>query len=197
MAIKMTAGASDQPANRVTIHGVQLRRLAMNHDARGCFTELYSNAWGLPIEPVQWSLVTSSRKVLRGMHLHLRHDEYITVVQGHACIGLYDLRPDSPTRNVSSLIELDGNSLYGLCFPRGVLHGWYFHEDSIHLQAVSERYDDYHPEDNLGCRWSDAELNIPWPDRSPIVSERAASFPSLRELADSLWKKDGALERKS
>jgi dTDP-4-dehydrorhamnose 3,5-epimerase len=197
LATKTEDGASDQPADRVAIHGVQLRRLAMNRDARGCFTELYSNAWGLPIEPVQWSLVASSRKVLRGMHLHLRHDEYIVVVQGRACIGLYDLRPDSPTRGASSLIELDGNSLTGVCFPRGVLHGWYFYEDGVHLQAVSERYAAYHPEDNLGCLWSDAELNIPWPDRTPIVSERSASFPSLRELAESVWKKDRALDRKS
>ncbi len=194
MAVKITAGASDQPAHRVAIHGVQLRRLAMNRDARGCFTELYSNAWGLPIEPVQWSLVASRAKVLRGMHLHLRHDEYIVVVQGRACVGLYDLRRDSPTRGASALVELDGDALHALCFPRGVLHGWYFYEDGMHLQAVSESYDDYHPDDNLGCRWSDPELNIPWPDRSPIVSERAAAFPALRELVDSLGKKDGAFE---
>jgi len=179
------------------IHGVQLRRLTMNRDARGSFTEIFSNAWGLPIEAVQWSLVKSHRKVLRGMHVHLRHDEYFTVVQGRACVGLYDLRLDSPTKGAASLVEIDGDSLSFLCFPRGVLHGWYFYEDSLHLQAVSEHYSDYHPDDNLGCSWSDKELNIPWPDPSPIVSDRTVSFPSLKELAASVWKKDRALERKS
>ena len=184
-------------AHRNMIHGVQLRRLAMNHDARGCFTELFSEGWELPIDPVQWSLVASRRKVLRGMHLHLRHDEYFAVVRGRACVGFYDLRPDSPTRGLSSLIELDGDALHGLCFPRGVLHGWYFYKDSLHVQAVSECYEDYHPDDNLGCLWSDKELKIPWPDPSPIISDRAASFPNLQELAASLRKKDGARERKS
>jgi dTDP-4-dehydrorhamnose 3,5-epimerase len=164
----------------------------MNHDERGCFTELFSDGWELPIDPVQWSFVASRRKVLRGMHLHLRHDEYITVVRGRACVGIYDLRPDSPTAGGSSLIQLDAASLHCLCFPRGVLHGWYFYEDSFHLQAVSEAYDDYQADDNRGCLWSDKELKIPWPDPSPIVSARAAGFPLLRELAGSIWKKDGA-----
>ena len=196
MAIKIELTTPDDSTGPAAIHGVRLRRLTMNRDERGSFTELFSEGWELPIDPVQWSLVASRRKVLRGMHLHLRHDEYFAVVRGRACVGLYHLRPDSPTAGGSSLSELNAASLHCLCFPRGVLHGWYFYEDSLHLQAVSESYQDYHPDDNLGCLWFDKELKIPWPDPAPIVSARAASFPTLRELVDSLGKKDGALERK-
>jgi len=83
------------------IEGVQCRPLKMNHDSRGCFTEVFSQNWGLPMEPVQWSVVTSQPKVLRGIYLHLRHDEYILVIRGRACVGLYDLRPDSQTMGTS------------------------------------------------------------------------------------------------
>ena len=165
-----------------TLHGLELRPLTMNRDARGAFTEIFCDSWQLPIAPVQWSLVTSKARVLRGMHLHVRHDEYITVIQGRACVGLYDMRPDSPTVGQSALIELDGQAQCCLAFPRGILHGWYFHEDSVHLQAVSESYEDYGPDDNRGCLWSDPELNIAWPDASPTLSPRAAAFPTLAQL---------------
>jgi len=135
---------------------------------------------------VQWSVVSSAARVLRGVYLHQRHDEYLCVVQGHASVGLRDLRPGSPTVGTWSFIELYGQDLMALCFPRGIAHGWYFHEASMHLQAVSESYDDYHADDNLGCHWADPELEIPWPDRSPILSARSESLGTLRELLSAL-----------
>ena len=179
------------------IDGVQCRPLTINRDSRGCFTEVFCQNWGLQIEPLQWSVVSSHPKVLRGMHFHRRHDEYITIIRGRACVGLYDLRPDSRTRGVSSLIGLEEKNLSCLSFPAGILHGWYFYEASIHLQAVSECYDDYCIDDNLGCHWSDPGLGIAWPDRSPIISPRAASFPPLRELLHALGRKELACEQNS
>jgi dTDP-4-dehydrorhamnose 3,5-epimerase len=102
-------------------------------------------------------------------------------VSGHASVGLRDARPDSPTFGVWSLFELRGSSPAALTFPQGILHGWYFHEPTFHLQAVSEAYVDYHPDDNIGVRWDDPDLEIPWPDRDPVVSERAAGFGTLHE----------------
>ena len=172
------------------IDGVMCRSLEMNHDSRGCFTEVFSRNWGLPIEPVQWSIVASRPKVLRGMHFHRRHDEYIIIVRGRACVGLYDLRPDSPTMGVSSLIELDETKLTCLSFPGGILHGWYFYEESIHLQGVSECYKDYCLDDNFGCHWADPALRIAWPDSTPVLSARSASFPTLNELVQLLGMKE-------
>src|SRR4030095_13252685 len=80
-----------------TIHGVEFRRLKMNHDFRGCFTEVFQEYWKTCIKPVQWSVVHSHRKVFRGLYLHRRHDEYISVITGHASVGLRDIRPWSPT----------------------------------------------------------------------------------------------------
>ena len=164
------------------IQGVVRRRLTVNHDDRGSFTEVFCDNWDLPIAPVQWSIVTSRPRTLRGMHLHLRHDEYISVLRGRACVGLYDLRQDSPTEGRSMLIELDGETPTCLSFPRGILHGWYFYGNGMHLQSVSEEYSSYGPDDNNGCLWSDPALGIEWPDAEPILSDRAAAFPTLTEL---------------
>lgn len=176
-------------ARETAIAGVVLHPLAVNPDERGSFTEFFCDSWGLPIAPRQWSVVTSRARALRGMHLHLNHDELLTVLKGRATVGLHDLRKASPTSGRSATIALDGASPACLVFPRGVLHGWYFHQDSIHVQAVSEEYAIYHPHDNLGCHWADPALNIPWPDRAPIISARAAGLPRLADLKKAVQHK--------
>jgi dTDP-4-dehydrorhamnose 3,5-epimerase len=164
------------------IAGARVRPLDVERDARGSFTEIFYDSWDTGIDPSQWSVVRSARGVLRGMHLHRRHDEYFLVISGRASVGLKDLRPGSPTESVSSLYELDGDHPACLSFPRGILHGWYFHQETIHIQAVSETYSAYGGDDNLGCHWSDPALGIPWPEQPKLVAERAASFPPLAVL---------------
>ncbi len=151
-------------------------------DARGSFTEVFQDNWNSVINPVQWSMVKSEEGVLRGMHYHRRHDEYFCLIQGSCYLGLKDLRPESSTYLKSSLYYLTASDLKALIFPRGVVHGWYFIEPSLHLQAVSESYEGYGDEDNFGCRWDDPQLGIPWPFESAIISERANSFGSLDDL---------------
>jgi dTDP-4-dehydrorhamnose 3,5-epimerase len=72
------------------ISGVQLRPLKMNHDARGCFIEVFQKHWGTCIDPVQWSIVHSRPNVFRGVHLHRRHDEYVAPITGRMTVGLRD-----------------------------------------------------------------------------------------------------------
>jgi dTDP-4-dehydrorhamnose 3,5-epimerase len=176
------------------LHGVRLLPLVPHRDQRGSFTEIFQNDWGLEISPVQWSFVSSKAGVLRGMYLHLRHDEIIIVVRGRASVGLYDLRPDSPTRDQSALFELCEEEPAVLSFNRGIVHGWYFHESSLHLQAVSESYQEYQDDDNLGCHWADPDLGIPWPQRSCILSERSVNLSSLATLKANLKLDQSAFE---
>ena len=180
----------------IGLEGVEIRHLDVNQDPRGSFTEFFCKEWGLGIAPTQWSVVRSVARSLRGMYFHARHDEYFCVLQGRACVGLYDLRKDSTTQGQHSLIELEDERLTCLVFPRGIVHGWYFYEPSIHLQAVSESYVSYRHDDNLTCSWADLDLGIPWPDPDPLLSERAASAGSLKELAEKIESGGGALTAK-
>ncbi len=164
------------------LNAVELRPLNEARDERGTFTETFADQWGMGIAPTQWSLVRSESHVLRGLHIHQRHDEYFCLIQGHCLVGLYDARSTSPTYQQSALYELAGTDLKALIFPAGLLHGWYFYTPSTHIQAVSECYAEYAHDDNLGCRWDDPALNIPWGISDPILSERAASFPPLSAL---------------
>jgi dTDP-4-dehydrorhamnose 3,5-epimerase len=53
----------------------------------------------------------------------------------------------------------------------------------MQLYAVSEYWD---TADELGCHWSDPGLGIAWPVTAPILSERDAALPPLKDLIDAV-----------
>lgn len=164
------------------IDGVDFIKTKENKDHRGSFTEVFQQHWKTCLDPVQWSVVKSKAEVFRGMHLHLRHDEYFSLLSGHCYVALKDVREESPTNGEFSLYELHEDDMAALIFPKGLLHGWYFIEDSLHIQAVSEAYVDYHADDNWGVYWDAEDLGIPWPFKKATVSARAQDFCTEAEL---------------
>ncbi|MFT4050105.1 MAG: dTDP-4-dehydrorhamnose 3,5-epimerase [Solirubrobacterales bacterium] len=164
-------------------HGVELRELTPHADDRGVFTELYREEWGVGADPIQWNAVRSKAGVLRGVHVHPVHDDYLTVPIGRVLFGLCDLRPDSPTYRLSTTVEIAEDSQKSLMIPHGVAHGFYFVEDSIHVYAVSHYWN---LADELGCRWDDPALGIEWSDPSPQISQRDADLQTLSELIEEL-----------
>ena len=159
--------------------GVQLRPLTMHADDRGVFTEVFRRDWDTGIDPVQWNLVRSQAGVLRGVHVHPRHTDYLMIVAGVATIGLRDLRNGSPTEGIAATLTVDGERLAGLTIPPGVAHGFLFHEPVLHVYAVSEYWD---TDDELACHWSDPGLGIEWPMAPSAVSPRDATAGSLSEM---------------
>ena len=165
-------------------NGVELHQLEPHADSRGVFTELFRDSWGLPVAPVQWNAVRSEANVLRGVHAHWQHADYLTVAVGSASIGLHDLREGSPTEGSGYFVQLDAAAPAALAIPPGVAHGFYFHEPSLHVYAVSHEWD---PADELGCRWDDHALDIAWPCSEPLISERDRELGPLSALRDA-WR---------
>jgi dTDP-4-dehydrorhamnose 3,5-epimerase len=163
--------------------GVRLRPLDPHEDERGVFMELHRLEWETGVEPVQWNVVRSAAGVLRGVHVHPRHDDYLVIFSGRATVGLCDLREGAPAGGRACCVELDGGSPSAITIPHGVAHGFYFHEPSLHIYAVSHYW---HSSDELGCHWEDPELGIPWPMRDARVSARDAALPSLAGLRPAL-----------
>ena len=159
--------------------GVGLRSLTMHSDPRGSFSEIFRAEWGVGVAPLQWNFVRSEPGVLRGVHVHLRHSDYLIIAQGRASVGLKDLRRGSPTEGLPALLSLSGAELQAVTIPPGVAHGFYFHEPSLHIYAVSHYWDDA---DELGCHWADPALEIPWPMDEVSLSDRDDHLPPLAEL---------------
>jgi dTDP-4-dehydrorhamnose 3,5-epimerase len=167
----------------IAIAGVSLSTLPTFRDERGSLTELFRNGESAMLLPQQWNLVHSEVNTLRGVHVHLQHDDYLVVLSGELRLGLHDIRPRSPTRGASALIALQGPASLGALVPQGVLHGFYFPEPTTYVYGLSQGWS---PRDDLGCRWDDPALGIAWPATDPILSERDRSAGSLAALIEKL-----------
>ncbi len=161
------------------LHGVRFTPLMMHRDDRGTFTEIFRDEWDSGVRPCQWNATMSRPNVLRGVHVHRKHHDYLVVVSGRMSVGLFDMRRASPTRGSSRLIQFSGERLTGVSIPAGVAHGFYAHEPTLHIYGVDAYYD---PSDELGCHWADPRLGIDWPCDDPELSERDRRAGSLAEL---------------
>ena len=162
---------------------VRLLDLQPHADGRGRLTEIFRCEWNLPADPIQWNLVSSEAGVLRGVHVHPRHDDYLLLAAGSAVIGLRDLRDDSPTNGRAMEVTFTAAHPQAIFSPHGVAHGFYFPEPSIHIYSVTSYWAH---DDELGCHWSDPELGIHFPCDNPMISPRDAGLPALAELLDQL-----------
>lgn len=162
--------------------GARLYPLKMHMDERGCFTELFRQSW-VNDSFIQWNVVRSVVGTLRGVHVHINHSDYLTVLQGKMSIGLYDLRKNSSTYGEASLVELTEEKLAAIFIPNGVAHGFYTHTTGLFVYGVTHYWDST---DELGCHWNDPELQIPWPEVPTLVSERDKYAHSLAELKNQL-----------
>jgi dTDP-4-dehydrorhamnose 3,5-epimerase len=165
------------------IAGVRVRQLVPHADARGSLTELFRDEWGAGIRPIQWNVSHSAANVLRGVHVHPRHTDYLVLIRGRASVGLRDLRPGSPTEGTVMLFDMTGERPTALTLPPGVAHGFLVHEPSSHVYAVSDYWD---PADELRCHWADPALQIPWPISEVLLSDHDATAPPLAELLDQI-----------
>ena len=162
-------------------NGVLLTPLALKPDSRGSLTEIFRQSWETGISPVQWNAVHSASHVMRGFHLHSRHSDYLLLLSGRMLLALRDLRPDSSTHGLSIVLDLKGSSPAAVTIPPGVGHAFYFPEPSFHIYAVDEYW---HQEDELGCRWDDETLELPWSIKEPLLSERDEKAGTCKQMVD-------------
>lgn len=180
LAAMAVAGPS---ASDELLAGTRLRPLLAHRDGRGMVAEFYRGEWNAPVGVAQWTLTVSEAGVLRGVHVHLRHHDYLVVLDGHCSVGLHDLRPGAPSAGRSVVVEMRGEEPAALTIPPGVIHGLYMHTRTVYALGLSEYYD---PEDELGCHWRDPDLGIDWPVAEARLSARDATLPPLRAIRASI-----------
>ena len=71
--------------------GAALRQLEMHSDERGVLTEMYRVGWAQGFDPVQWNVVSSNAGVLRGVHVHATHSDYLIIIKGPASLRFVSL----------------------------------------------------------------------------------------------------------
>jgi len=159
---------------------VRIVELVDHTDARGVFRELFRNAWAPSDPPVQWNMAWSKPNVLRGVHAHPAHVDYLTMASGEMLLGLHDFRPAAPTFGLSAMLRLQAEDPHLIELPPGVGHGFYFAVAAVHVYGVSKPFTG---PDAFSCRWDEPDLKLPWPCDAPILSERDRTSGPYRDLA--------------
>lgn len=171
---------------KVLLDGVGIIPIKMNIDNRGLLAEVYRKEWNIGCETLQWNAFYSCKNAFRGMRVHSLRIDYVMLIRGSMSLYLHDIRQDSKTKNISTTVHLNENFFQGILIPPGIVHGFYFHQDSTHLIGVSHYHD---PEDEMGCRWNSPELELDLPTIDPILAERDAIAPSYEEMLQHFYQK--------
>ena len=154
-------------------------------DARGYFMETYQQYryadLGIPAAFVQDNISFSPRGVLRGLHWQSPNEQgkLISVLQGEVYDVAVDLRSDSPTLGNWVSCYLSAENHHQLWIPPGLAHGFCVtSENALFSYKCTEFYD---PTCEKCIRWDDANLNIEWPLKNVLVSEKDKQGMSFLE----------------
>lgn len=155
-------------------------------DKRGYFMETYNEndfiAAGLNYKFVQDNQSSSTKGVLRGLHFQKKYPQakLVRVISGEVFDVAVDLRKDSATYGQWVGAVLSSENKKQLLIPRGFAHGFLVLSDNA--EFVYKCDDFYHPEDEGGIMYNDADVGIEWPLVGEfILSPKDMAHPFLKD----------------
>ena len=147
-------------------------------DERGFFYESFNQqkfneAIGQEITFVQDNHSKSSQGVLRGLHYQTgehAQDKLVSCVRGRILDVAVDLRQDSLTFGTYVMKELSDQNHFQLFIPKGCAHGFICLAEETVISYKCSNF--YHKDSEVGIIWNDPDINIEWPMKEPILSEK-------------------------
>ena len=176
------------------IPGVLILEPQVFGDARGWFMESWSEAKFqaavLKFNFVQDNHSYSAKKgVLRGIHFQngsAAQAKLVRVARGAVLDVAVDLRKGSPTYKQWVSIELTAENKRQLLIPRGLGHGFITLTNDVEFLYKADN--PYNTNADRSIRWDDPNLAINWGISHPIVSEKDATAPFLKDSdCDFVW----------
>ena len=157
-------------------------------DKRGYFMETYQRLRyqdsGIDVTFVQDNLSFSRKGVLRGLHYQFPHEQakLVQVIQGEIFDVAVDIRKGSPSFGKWISVILSHENKRQLFVPAGFAHGFCVLSDYAYVLYKCSDY--YSPQSEGGILWSDPDLGIKWPISNPLLSEKDATYPHLKDVPD-------------
>lgn len=143
-------------------------------DFRGEYVEIYNEALykdaGVQFDFIQDDISVSSRRVLRGIHGDAHTAKLISCLYGRFYLVVVNWDETSPQyRQWESYTLSDRNRLQVLVPPKFGNGHLVLSDMAIFHYKQSSQYD---RASQFTLKWNDPALNIWWPHRNPIVSQR-------------------------
>jgi dTDP-4-dehydrorhamnose 3,5-epimerase len=148
--------------------------LTVFEDFRGHYVELYNapayRAAGIDYEFVQDDISVSRRHVLRGIHGDQKTAKLVSCLQGAFYLVVLNYRHDSAQHKKWTAFTLSESNRQQVLVPPGFGLGMLgLTETTIFHYKQTSTYDGA---SQFTVRWNDPEMNIWWPVRDPITSQR-------------------------
>lgn len=174
-----------------SIPGLLILERPIFSDKRGFFRELFhkdelEEVIGFKFDGIQMNHSHSLPGVLRGIHAE-EWNKIIYPVCGQVFVAIVDIRPDSPTFSKVETFVIDDGNRIGLFIPNGLANSLCIMGDKAvdYIYLVDAYWDGT---DTRAIAWNDPDLNIKWPIKDPIISERDQNNPKLRDLFPEKFK---------
>ena len=171
---------------KTKIDDVVLIEIDYFRDERGFFIEFYHQKvfeeLGLPTDFVQDNHSRSARKVLRGFHyqdITTPMGKLVRCTVGEILDVVVDLRVGSPTFGHWVGERLSAENMHQLYCPVGFGHAFLTLSEFAEVQYKCTGL--YTPSSEGTINYNDPDINIDWPIKDPVVSERDSNGISLQE----------------
>ncbi|MDO8469131.1 MAG: dTDP-4-dehydrorhamnose 3,5-epimerase family protein [Candidatus Peribacter sp.] len=155
------------------------------HDNRGTFCKTFLKHLlkekGMQTEFPEEFYSTSEKNVIRGLHVQTPPGATVKMVYcpyGEVFDVIVDLRKGSPTYGKFHTFRLSPEAANELYIPEGVAHGFcVLSTEAVLVYRASQEHDQ---RSDTGIRFD--SLDIPWPSKKPIVSDRDRSLPAFGDF---------------
>lgn len=171
--------------NKTSISGLLVIEKSTYKDERGFFREAVrlnelKEASGIKFDIKQWNHSFSRPKVIRALHAE-GWNKLVYPITGKMFAAIVDIRPDSKTFGKVETFIFDETRPRALFIPKGLANSiCVVGTKPVHYLYLIDKY--YDGSDTRAITWDDPDLNIKWPIKDPIISERDKNNPTLREV---------------
>lgn len=145
------------------IDGVTVKPLVRHCDERGYFLEVLRDDDGLLERFGQSSYTITYPGIIKAFHWHEKQYDLWFICSGEARVGLYDIRPDSPTYKKAQEIFAGEREPLLIVIPPRVAHGYQVLGDRpvglFYHTTLS--YDRKSPDEGR-IPYDDPEIAFPW-----------------------------------
>lgn len=159
---------------KTKLEGVKLVRPSPFEDFRGLFIETYNRELyarsGIGVEFVQDDVSVSYKDVLRGLHGDGKTWKLVTCLYGEVYLVVVNWNAESHQFKQWDSFALSDRNHLQVLIPPQFANGYLVLSDMAIFHYKQSTY--YQRDRQFALRWNDPELNIRWPVKDPILSER-------------------------
>lgn len=160
-------------------------------DHRGFFMESYNEKVFEELE-LNYLFVQDNQSLsveagtLRGLHYQLEpyaQTKLVRVLRGAIYDVIVDIRKGSPTYGKWQGFILTEENKRQLLVPKGFAHGFCTLVKNTEVLYKVDNY--YSAQHDRGIQWNDPQLNIDWHVKEPVLSDKDAKHPSLKDAENT------------